>query len=130
MAEKVDEENEVICLVFMFSSWVMVLKLSEKVHFLRFCADLSTKSKSIWKQFTYMHLKGLVRHFQKMVMFIVQWLTVLEILGFKSKKLMQYLLSQHLFYILIANILWTTDTCKPFHFLKECNENIQMHKCK
>ena len=103
-AEKVDEKNEVICLVSMFSSWVMVLKL--------------------------LHLKGLVRHFQKMVMFIVQWLTVLEILGFKSKKIMQYLLSQHLFYILIANILWTTDTCKPFHILKECNENIQMHKCK
>ena len=31
----------------MFPSWVMVLKLSNKVHFLQFCADLSKKSTSI-----------------------------------------------------------------------------------
>ena len=46
-AEKVDEKNGVICLVSMFPSWVMVLKLSKKVHFLQFCADLSKKSKSV-----------------------------------------------------------------------------------
>ena len=46
-AGKVDEKNGVICLVSMFPSWVMVLKLSKKVHFLQFCADLSKKSKSI-----------------------------------------------------------------------------------
>ena len=32
---------------FMFSSWVMVFKLSKKVHFLQFCAELSKKSTSI-----------------------------------------------------------------------------------
>ena len=31
----------------MFPSWVMVCKLSKKVHFLQFCADLSKKSKSV-----------------------------------------------------------------------------------
>ena len=41
------KKNGVICLVSMFPSWVMVLKLSKKVHFLQFCADLSKKSKSI-----------------------------------------------------------------------------------
>ena len=46
-SEKVDEKNGVTCLVFVFSSWVMVLKLSEKVHFLKFCADLTEKCKSI-----------------------------------------------------------------------------------
>ena len=46
-AEKVDEKNGVICLVSMFPSWVMVRKLSKKVHFLQFCADLSKKSKSV-----------------------------------------------------------------------------------
>ena len=40
-------KNEVICLVSMFSSWVMVVKLSKKVHFLQFCADFSKKSKPI-----------------------------------------------------------------------------------
>ena len=46
-AEKVDEKNGVICLVSMFPSWVMVFKLSKKVHFLQFCADLSKTSKPI-----------------------------------------------------------------------------------
>ena len=35
------------CPVSMFPSWVKVLKLSKKMHFLQFCADLSKKSKSI-----------------------------------------------------------------------------------
>ena len=44
--EKVDK-NGVICLVSMLPSWVMVLKLSKKVHFLQFCADLSQKPKFV-----------------------------------------------------------------------------------
>ena len=35
----------VICLVFMFHSSVMVLKLSKIVNFLQFCANLSKTSK-------------------------------------------------------------------------------------
>ena len=46
-AEKEDEKNEVICLVSMFLFRDMVLKLSKKVHFLQFCADLSKKSEYI-----------------------------------------------------------------------------------
>ena len=46
-AEKVDDKKGVFCLVSMFPSWVMVCKLSKKVHFLQFCADLSKKSKSV-----------------------------------------------------------------------------------
>ena len=46
-AEKIEEKNELICLVSMFPSWVMVLKLSKKVQFLQFCADLSKKRKSL-----------------------------------------------------------------------------------
>ena len=46
-AEKVDEKNGAICLVSMFLSWVLVCKLSKKVYFLQFCADLSKKSKSV-----------------------------------------------------------------------------------
>ena len=45
--EKVDEKNGVICLVSKFPSWVMDPKLSKKVDFWQFCADLSKKSKSI-----------------------------------------------------------------------------------
>ena len=46
-AEKVDEKNGAICLVSMFPSWVLVCKLSKKVYFLQFCADLSKKFKSV-----------------------------------------------------------------------------------
>ena len=45
--EKVDEKNGFICLAFMFPSWVMVLKLSKKVNFVQFCADLVKKSKPL-----------------------------------------------------------------------------------
>ena len=66
-AEKVDEKNGVICVVFMFPSRVMILKLSKKVHFFNFVLT-SVKNLSILKQFTYMHLKGLITRFQKMVL--------------------------------------------------------------
>ena len=46
-AQKLDENNGVICLVSFFHSRVMVLKLPKIVHFLQICADLSKKSKSI-----------------------------------------------------------------------------------
>ena len=46
-AEKAGEKNGSFYLVSMFPSWVMVYKLSKKVHFWQFCADLSKKSKSV-----------------------------------------------------------------------------------
>ena len=45
-AEKIDKKG-VICLVSISPSWIMVLKLSKKVHFLQFCADLNKKPKSV-----------------------------------------------------------------------------------
>ena len=51
--EKVDHKNGVICLVSMFPSWVMVLKLSKKVQFLQCCAGLSKKTKSFNKIYIY-----------------------------------------------------------------------------
>ena len=43
----IDEKTGVICLVSMFPTWVMVYKLSKKVHLLQFCVKLSKKSKSV-----------------------------------------------------------------------------------
>ena len=45
-AQKVHKKG-IICLVSMFPAWDMVFKLSKKVHFLRVCAELSKKSKSL-----------------------------------------------------------------------------------
>ena len=61
-AEKVDEKNGVICVVSMFLSWVMIFKLSKKCTFSIFCWP-KQNSLSMLKQFTYMHLKGLVMLF-------------------------------------------------------------------
>ena len=41
-----------------------------KMHFLQFCAELIKKFKSV-TAITYIHLKGLVMLFQKMVFFIM-----------------------------------------------------------
>ena len=84
--ENVDGKNGVICLVSIFPSRVMVRKLSEKVHFFRFWKT-SARNLSILKQFTYMHLKGLLVHFQKMLFFIIVRFTVSELLGFEVKEL-------------------------------------------
>ena len=43
-AEKVEEKNY---LIFMFPSKVMVLKLSEELQYLQFCAHLNQKHKSV-----------------------------------------------------------------------------------
>ena len=68
--EKADEKLGVICIVYIIDSRVMVLKLSKKVHFFNFVLT-SARNLSLLKQITSMHLKGLVTHFQKMVLFIM-----------------------------------------------------------
>ena len=61
-AEKA-EKNGVICVVIMFPSWVMILKLLKKVYFFQFWA-LAKKSKYVKVIYTY---ACLVTRFQKML---------------------------------------------------------------
>ena len=63
--KKVDKKYGVTLLVSMFPSWVVVLKLSKKAHFCNFVLA-STRNLILLKQFTYVQLKGLEMHFQKM----------------------------------------------------------------
>ena len=53
MAQKADEKNGVINLVFISLSWLMVLKLSKIVPFLQFFADISKKSKAVIAIYVY-----------------------------------------------------------------------------
>ena len=46
-ARKVDEKNQVICLVSMFLSKVVVLTLSKKVHFFTILCSPQEESKSV-----------------------------------------------------------------------------------
>ena len=58
-----DEKNGVICVVFMFPSWIMILKLLKKVHFLNFVLTSAKKSNYNEQFNTYMTLEGLATHF-------------------------------------------------------------------
>ena len=86
--EKVDKKVVVIFIgvVFMFSCWVMILKLSKKVHFFNFVLT-SAKKSNMLKQFKYTHLKRLVMRFQKILLFTMLWLYVLKILVFEIEEL-------------------------------------------
>ena len=84
-ADRVSRKNGMICLVSMLLSRVMVIKLFKKVHFCNFMLT-SPRNLNILKQFTYMRLRGIITHFQKMVLFML-WFTVSEILGFEVKEL-------------------------------------------
>ena len=68
-AEKGDRKNGVICLVSMFPSRVMVLKMSKKNFFCNFALTFAGNL-SLLKQFTYVHLKALTILFQKMIWFV------------------------------------------------------------
>ena len=89
-AEKLDKKIRVICLVSMFPTWVMACKLSKKMHFLQFCADLSKKYKSVEAIHIYASEKVSL-HFQKMLWFIGVWATIHEVLAIKIfKKMMTW----------------------------------------
>ena len=103
--EKVDEKNEVICLVFKFPFWVVALNLSRKVNFSPFCADFSKKPKSV-KAIYIFHLKVLTTFFQKMIWFIRVWATLYEILAIKISKNM---LTQQKF----NKIIWFRTLTSP-----------------
>ena len=91
-AEKVDW---VIFLVSLFSSWLMVLKLSKKYIFCNFV--LTARNLGLLNQLTYMHMKGLFTQFKKIVLFRV-W---------SRRILLNICWGSIVFDILIANISWT-----------------------
>ena len=103
--EKVDKKNGVICLVSMFPSRVMVLKLSKKMHFWNFLLT-SVRNLSLLKQFTYMHLKSLVTHFQKMVLFIMLIYCFGYISVWIRRILSNFCWFSIFFDISIANVSW------------------------
>ena len=101
----------------------MVLKLSKKVHLLAIlCWSQSIKGIYIYTS------RGLVIHFQKRVLFIMPWLTVSEILCMKSTNILKFLLSQHLFDILIANISWTVAQ-NPINHIIFCKSVMRPFRC-
>ena len=104
----------------------MVLHLSKKVYFCNFVLT-SARNMILLQQITYMYLKGLVTHFQKMVLFIMLWLTITRYWGLKSKNFVKFLLSQHFFDILMSNFSWTVVQVPINHiiFWKSVMRNVR-----
>ena len=99
------------------------------MHFCKFVLT-SARNLSRLNQFTYMHLKGLVTHFQKSVLFIILWLTVSEVWAFEVEKFLRNFCWVSIFFvILIANISWTVAQTPIKHniFWNSVIENFQMH---
>ena len=105
--EKEDEQNGFICLVSMLPSWVMVLKLSKKCIFCNFVLT-STRNLILLKQFTYVHLKCLVTHIHKMVLFSENTMSYcFRDFRVWSRRILLNFWVIIFFDILIANISWT-----------------------
>ena len=106
-SEKVDEKNGVICLVSMFPSWVMVLKLSKKVHFLQFCADLSKKSKSIKAIYIYASERSRYALSENGIVYYAMTYCFGDISIWNWRILLNFCWVSIFFDILITNISWT-----------------------
>ena len=78
-------KNMGLCVVSMFSSWVMVYELSKMCTFCNFVLT-SAWNLSLLKQFTYMNRKVFIAVFQKMIQFIGVRATVHEILAIKKRQ--------------------------------------------
>ena len=106
-AEKVDEKNGVICLVSMFPSWVMVFKLSKKVHFLQFCADLSKKSKSIKAIYIYASERSRYALSENGIVYYAMTYCFGDISVWSRRILLNFCWVSIFFDVLIVNISWT-----------------------
>ena len=119
-AEKVHEKTEVICLASMFPSWVMVLELSKKVHFLQFYVAPSKKPKP--KR----NLKVIITLYQKMIfiiyiciyIYVYHWyLWYLYIYNIYLKIVKTYFCKVSLWFILVCKIpqFWAKATVWTVH---------------
>ena len=96
-AEKVEEKNGVICLVSMFPSDLCPWNCLKRCIFCNLML-ISARNLSLSKQFTYIHLKGLVTHFQKWYCSLCHDVLFRECWGLKSKNFVKFLLNQHIKY--------------------------------
>ena len=79
-AQKVDEKNGVICLVYLFPSWVVILTLTEIVSLLQFCTDVSKKSKFVIANCVYASESSRFAFLENGIKYIIR-LWVWKILG-------------------------------------------------
>ena len=117
IAEKVDEKNGVICLVSVLPSWVMVLKLSKKVHFLQFCADICKKSKSIKAICIYASEKSGYTLSENGIIYYAMTYCFGDIWVWGWRILLNFCWVSIFFDILITNISWTVPQTRINHII-------------
>ena len=92
---------------------------------LQFNADLSKKLKSIKAVYIYASERSRYALSENGIVHYAMTYCFGDIEGFKSTNFVKSLLS-HAEYFMNGG----SKPYKPYHFLKECNENFQMHTCK
>ena len=115
--EKIDEKNWIICLVSMFFSWVMVLKLSKKVQFLQFCADLTKKSKSNKAIYIYACERSRYALSENGIVYYTMTYCFGGIRVWRWKVLLNFCWVSIFFDILIANISWMVAHISMNHII-------------
>ena len=130
-AEKVDEINGVICVVFMFPSWVMILKLSKKVHFFNFVLTSAKKSKYVKAIYIYASETSRYALSENVIVYYAITSCFEDISVWSRRALLNFC------WVSILLIFWLLISheplfrpLEPYHFLKDCNENLQIHICK
>ena len=114
----------------MFSSWVMVLKLSKKFHFLQFCADHSKKSKSVKPNYLYAS-EGSCSAFSKDKMVIVYYATTYccgDVRVWSQTILLNFNWVSIYFYYLIVNFSWMV-TQTPVNRIIFCKIVMRIFGC-
>ena len=102
--EKVDEKNGIICLYFMFPSWVMILKFSKKVHVFQFCANFSKKFKSIKAIYMYASERSCYALSENGIVYYAMTYCFGDIRIRSQKLLLNFSWVSIFFYIYFANI--------------------------
>ena len=95
-AQRVDEKNDVICLV-MFTSKVMVIRMSKMAHLMYFLLNTEKKTYPVWARY----LNVLVGPFTK---YYGLWSSDLPLANCQHLKIQDFtspLLTQHFFYFII-----------------------------
>ena len=101
------KKNGIICLISMFPSWFMALKLSKTVDFLQFRADLSKKSKFIKAIYMYVSERSRYSLSENGIVYYAMIYCFGDISVWSQRILLSFFWASIFFDILIANISWT-----------------------
>ena len=93
----------------MFHSWIMVLKLSTKVHFLEFCADFRKKSMYIKAVYIYASERSCCTLSENGFVYYAMTYCFGYIKVWSWRILLNFCWVSIFFDILITNISWTVD---------------------